>query len=324
MKASSYGFPSSHHHLSDSIIEANDKFIFCMMSSFHWIVLALLAAFLESLKDLSSKSSMRTLSPQLTGLAASAVPIPILLTFLIMTPSWPTVDPQFFLALALSGSLNVLAMFQFMRALQESDLSLAIPFIAFTPIFLLVTSPLLLGDIPTGQDLGGILCIVGGAYILHFHTLRQGLFAPFMAIWDQPGPRRMLSVAFIFSFTSNFDKLGVQHSSPLLWSLSITTVMAMSFLFLLRIFPPTNHLRPHGRTLILLLFIGVFQGLGLFVHNHALMSGPVPAVIALKRTSILFAVTWGIVFLKEHYGWERILAAILMIAGVGILGAGRN
>ncbi|MCA9476027.1 MAG: hypothetical protein KC563_09545, partial [Nitrospira sp.] len=47
-------------------------------------------------------------------------------------------------------------------------------------------------------------------------------------------------------------------------------------------------------------------------------------VIALKRTSILFAVTWGIVFLKEHYGWERILAAILMIAGVGILGAGRN
>lgn len=112
-----------------------------MMSSFHWIVLALLAAFLESLKDLSSKSSMRTLSPQLTGLAASAVPIPILLTFLIMTPSWPTVDPQFFLALAVSGSLNVLAMFQFMRALQESDLSLAIPFIAFTPIFLLVTSP---------------------------------------------------------------------------------------------------------------------------------------------------------------------------------------
>jgi len=295
-----------------------------MISSFHWIVLALLAAFLESLKDLSSKASVRTLSPQLAGLAASAVPIPLLVIFLLMGPSWPKVEPEFFLALALSGSLNVFAMFQFMRALQESELSLTIPFIAFTPIFLLVTSPLLVGDVPTPQDLSGILCIVGGAYILHLHTIRQGLFAPFQAIWQQPGPRRMLSVAFIYSFTSNFDKLGVQHSSPLLWSLSITTVMATGFLLLLRYFRRTSQIRPKGKVLVVLLLIGVFQGLGLLVHNHALLSGPVPSVIALKRTSILFAVMWGVVLLKERYGWERLVGAILMITGIGILGMGNS
>jgi len=291
-----------------------------MISNFHWVILALLAAFLESLKDLSSKSSVRMLSPQLAGLAASAVPIPVLLASLLLTPSWPAVDSGFFLALALSGSMNVLGMFHFMRALQESELSLTIPFIAFTPIFLLVTSPILVGDVPTGQDLLGILCIVGGAYILHLHTIRQGLLAPLRAIWHQPGPRRMLFVALIYSFTSNFDKLGVQHSSPLLWSFSITTVMASGFLLLLRYFPQAPHPRPQGSALVILLLIGVFQGLSLLAHNQALLSGPVPSVIALKRTSILFAVIWGIIFLKERYGWERMTGALLMITGIGILG----
>ncbi|MDX1411954.1 MAG: EamA family transporter, partial [Nitrospirales bacterium] len=133
-----------------------------MISSFSWAFLALLAAFIESLKDLCSKSSLHSVSPQLTGLVASAVPIPLLLISLWLTKPWPTIEPGYFLALAVGGSLNVVGMFQFMRALQASDLSLTIPFISFTPIFLLVTSPLLVGDVPTHQDILGIFCIVGG------------------------------------------------------------------------------------------------------------------------------------------------------------------
>lgn len=295
-----------------------------MISSFHWIFLALLAAIIESLKDLSSKASLRNISPQLAGLSASAVPIPMLLIFLLSSSSWPTIDSRFFFALALSGSLNVLGMFQFMRALQESDLSLTIPLISLTPIFLLVTSPVLVGDMPTTQDIAGIACIVGGTYLLHLHSIHRGWFAPFQAIWDQPGPRRMLFVALIYSFTSNFDKMGVQHSSPLLWSLSITTFMAVGFLLLLRYVPWDEHPRPQGRTFIVLLLIGVFQGLVLLVQNHALLSGPVPSVIALKRTSILFAVIWGIMFLRESHSRERLAGAILMITGILTLGMGSS
>lgn len=295
-----------------------------MNSTFHWVFLALLAAFMESLKDLSSKASLRTISPQLAGLAASAVPIPMLLIFLLLSPAWPTLDSEFVLALLLSGSLNVLGMFHFMRALQESDLSLTIPLISFTPIFLLVTSPLLVGDIPTTQDFSGIVCIVGGSYLLHLHTFHLGLLAPFKAIWDRPGPRRMLFVALIYSFTSNFDKIGVHHSSPLLWSLSLTTFMAVGFLWLLRSVPWKDHPLPQGRALMVLILIGVFQGLVLLVQNHALLSGPVPSVIALKRTSILFAVMWGIVFLRESHSRERLAGAILMIIGIAILGIGSS
>jgi len=232
--------------------------------------------------------------------------------------------PQYISALLLGGSLNILAMFQFMRALQSSDLSLAIPFVSFTPLFLLITSPLLVGDMPTPQDIVGISCIVAGAYVLHIQSVHRGLFGPFVAIFQQPGPRRMLSVALIYSLTSNFDKIGVQNSSPLFWSLSITSVMAFGFILGLRFLPRPTQIMPPSRTIGILVLIGLFQGIGLFFHNTALNLGPVPSVIAVKRSSMLFAVIWGILFLREKYIGERLAGGLLMMIGVGVLGFGQT
>ena len=283
---------------------------------------ALLAALSESLKDLLSKQGVRSVSPQLAALAAGATPIPILLSIVLFTDSVPLLGPRYGWALLIGGTLNILALFQFMRALQSSDLSLAIPFVSFTPLFLLITSPFLVGDIPTTQDIVGIFCIVGGAYVLHIQSIHHGFLAPLFAIFREPGPRRMLSVAFIYSLTSNFDKIGVQNSSPLFWSLSISSVMTIGFVFLLRFLPAQNMAAPHPTTFRILLLVGLFQTIGLLVHNTALSLGPVPSVIAIKRSSILFAVMWGWMFLKEKYVGERLIGAVLMMIGVVVLGFG--
>ena len=286
----------------------------------HWIYFALLAAVSESLKNLCSKHGLRAVSPQLAALAASATPIPLLFGILLFTDSIPSLGPQYIPALLLGGALNVLALFQFMRALQASDMSLAIPFVSFTPIFLLFTSPLLVGDMPNGQDMVGILCIVAGAYLLQIQSTDQGWLAPFKAIIQQPGPRRMLSVALIYSLTSNFDKIGVQNSSPLFWSLSISSMMTVGFVIMLYLLPRPNIPTPSTNTLGILFAIGLFQALGLFFHNTALSVGAVPSVIAVKRSSILFATLWGIMFLREEQGKERLAGTVLMVIGIGILG----
>ena len=286
----------------------------------HWFYFALLAAVSESLKDLCSKHGLRTVSPQLAALAASATPIPLLFGILLFNDSIPSLGPQYIPALLLGGALNVLALFQFMRALQASDMSLAIPFVSFTPIFLLFTSPLLVGDMPNAQDMVGILCIVAGAYLLQIQSTDQGWLAPFKAIIQQSGPRRMLSVALIYSLTSNFDKIGVQNSSPLFWSLSITSMMTVGFLIMLYLFRRPNIPTPPTNSLGILIVIGPFQTMGLLFHNTALSLGPVPSVIAVKRTSILFTVIWGIMFLREERGKERLTGAALMVIGIGILG----
>ena len=290
----------------------------------HWFYFALFAAVSESLKDLCSKQGLRTVSPQLAALAASAIPIPLLIGILLVTDSMPSIGPQYLPALFIGGTLNILALFQFMRALQSSDISLAIPFVSFTPIFLLITSPLLVDDSPNTYDVVGILCIVAGAYLLQIQTSDHGWFAPFTAMITQPGPRRMLSVALIYSITSNFDKIGVQNSSPIFWSLSITSVMTVGFFLMLRFLPQQKLPTPLTNILGILLAIGLLQTMGLYFHNTALSLGPVPSVIAVKRSSILFAVVWGIVFLREKQGKERLTGAILMIIGIGIFGFGPN
>ena len=288
-----------------------------------WMYLALLAAISESLKDLFSKQGLRSVSPQLAALAACATPIPLLLIIVLFTDSVPVLGPRYGWALLIGGTLNVLAMFQFMRALQASDMSLAVPFVSFTPIFLLITSPLMVGDLPSSQDIVGIACIVAGAYVLQIQSVHQGLLAPVLAIFREPGPRRMLCVAFIYSLTSNFDKIGVQNSSPLFWSLSITSVMTFGFLLLLRFLPQQHIAAPHTNTLGILFLIGLFQALGLLAHNTALSLGPVPSVIAVKRSSIVFAVIWGFIFLQERHVRERLSGALLMVIGIGILGFGQ-
>jgi uncharacterized membrane protein len=288
-----------------------------------WLYLALLAALIESLKDLCSKHGLRAVSPQLAALGASAIPIPFLLAILLLTDTVPALGPDYLFALLLGGTLNVLALFQFMRALQASDLSLAIPFVSFTPIFLLFTSPLLVNELPTGQDVAGILCIVAGAYSLQIQSPPQGWLAPFRAMVSQPGPRRMLSVAMIYSVSSNFDKIGVQNSSPLFWSLSITTVMTIGFFSLFRLMARPS-VAPSIQSIIgILLAIGFLQTLGLYFHNTALSEGDVASVIAIKRTSILFAVLWGIMFFKEPQGKARLAGAALMVSGIVLLALGQ-
>ena len=286
----------------------------------HWFYFALLVAISESLKDLCCKQGLRTVSPQVAALAASAIPVPLLLGIVLLTDSLPSLGPHYFQALLIGGTLNVLALFQFMRALRASDLSLAVPFVSFTPIFLLFTSPLLIDDVPDTQDLAGILCIVAGAYLLQIRSTHQGWLAPFRAMISQPGPRRMLSVALIYSITSNFDKIGVLHSSPIFWSLSITSVMTVGFVLVLRFLPRPSIPTPSPHTLGVLIAIGILQAIGLFFHNTALSLGPVPSVIAVKRSSILFATLWGILFLREERGKERLGGAVLMVIGIGILG----
>ncbi len=60
-----------------------------------------------------------------------------------------------------------------------------------------------------------------GAYFLAFKKGQKNLFSPFIHLFTHTGSRLMISVAVIFSITSNLDKIGILHSSPLFWLVSI-------------------------------------------------------------------------------------------------------
>src|SRR3989338_7015254 len=154
----------------------------------------------------------------------------------------PVLGPLFWSVLAIQSFIIVIASIFYFKAIEASDLSVTIPMLTFTPLFLLVTSPLMLGEFPNPAGLWGILLIVIGSYVLNIAELHKGYLAPFKALVKEKGPRYMLMVAILYSIGANIDKIGVRHSSPLAWAAALNTFLTIVFaLILLRKGAPVTH-----------------------------------------------------------------------------------
>ena len=88
----------------------------------------------------------------------------------------------YFFYLILDSSLIAINVVLYNRAVQVSPLSLTIPFLAFTPVFLLGTGYVILGEIPTLLKCEGILFVVLGSLLMHRRSFLKGFFEPFREI----------------------------------------------------------------------------------------------------------------------------------------------
>jgi drug/metabolite transporter (DMT)-like permease len=279
-----------------------------------WIMLAGLSALFESFKDVASKRSLPLIDVYLISWSLFVLMLPVLAGYWLLGQV-PPLGPAFFMALFFGGTLNAIAVVLYVKALNSSDLSLTVPMVTLTPLFLLVTSPFLVQEFPTVADAIGVLLIAIGAYVLNLRANHQGYWAPFRAIASQPGPRLMLMVAFIWSFTSNFDKIGVVHSSPGFWIASLFSFVAIALIpvILLHSKQPFRQLRCHYPALLL---IGGFSTLSVLFQMQAIQMTQVTQVIAIKRMSALFGVFWGHLLFKEKGLRERAAGTVLMMMGV--------
>ncbi|TVQ43281.1 MAG: EamA family transporter [Gloeocapsa sp. DLM2.Bin57] len=283
----------------------------------NWLILAILTAFFESLKDLTSKRSLKTVDEYLVIWSLSGLSLPLLLSSLLFIDI-PPLNWRFWLALVTGGSLNIVAMILYIKALNLGDLSLTVPLVTFTPLFLIVTSPILVQEYPSYLDCLGIILIVFGAYLLNIKSRKEGYLAPFRALLTQNGAKLMLAVAMIWSIAANIDKLGVRNSSPIFWSIAIYSFIAIGLLpvvvYRCRVFSLkiTKHLP-------VLLPIGIFNGLAVMLQMQAINLAMVAQVISVKRTSVLFSVFWGYLILRETGLKERAMGAIIMVIGVFVV-----
>ena len=182
-----------------------------------WFLFAFLTAFFQSIRDLFNKTKLREFDEYIVTLSMTfftAVGLSLLLFFLEIPP----LGNNFWPALFASGTLNALSLTMYVRAIKYYDLSLVTPITAFTPLFLLITSPLIVGEFPQKMGLIGVVLIVAGSYILNLKEKERGYFAPWRSLFTNPGSRLALLVAFIWSITSNIDKVGIQNSSPIFWA----------------------------------------------------------------------------------------------------------
>ncbi len=283
-----------------------------------WVALALLTALFESGKDLFGKKGLQEQADEyVVAWAWRLLALPFLLPLLLVIEvRWPA--PVFWPALLAGGALNLLTAILYMKAIKASDLSLTVPLVTFTPLFLLFTSPLMLGEMPGPFGVIGVVLIVAGSYLLNIKERRRGALAPLRALLGEPGPRLMLAVALIWSLTANIDKVGVQASTPLTWAIAVNAVISLGML------PLVLWRWRSGRALQALPWkslipVGLCGGLATLCQMTAISLALVPYVIAIKRLSILFSSLAGYLFFKEKGFRERLAGSLVMLAGVAFI-----
>lgn len=278
-----------------------------------WVVLALTVAVVEALKDFYAKRAAVTLSTRATALSINLFALPLTLVFAYSEPL-PAVDHRFFLALSAAALLHFCAVGLYMFALRHSDLAVTLPMISFTPLFLLVTTPIMLGQWPSAQGGVGVIFIVAGAYLLNIGDRANGLFEPFRALVREQGARAMLLVAVVWSITANVDPIGIHLSNRPWWLVAVVSTLTCMFGASCSAEDRRAVIRNgNGWT------AGIFNGVSLLLYLYAITIGPLPYVLALKRLSILVGMLLGALFLGEQRWRERIFGATVMIMGVVVI-----
>ena len=224
--------------------------------------------------------------------------------------------------------LEVMAMTLYMKALKVSEMSLSIPMLAFSPSFIVITGWLILGETVNLRGLAGIMTTVFGAYVLHMRATgtKGGLLAPFKSLATNKGARYMVMVAILYSMTSCLGKRAIQLSSPVFFAPFYFSLLGITFPFFYLIYSKETAMGyvkgiVHAKiipkdVLFALVATGVLQAVMIYSHMIAISLANVAYMITVKRTSLLFNIVFGAVFLGERPIAPRLLGGGLMLFGV--------
>ena len=282
-----------------------------------WLILSILTALFYSSQGAWSKKISGNISSFTVTWSMFAFAIPFLILPVVLTGA-PDIDPRLYYGGISSIVLNMVAVTLYVYALKISQLSTCLPLLTFTPVFLIGTSFLLLGELPSIYGLAGIILISLGTYMLNLNRISDGFLGPLKAIKEDKGAMLMLAVAFIWSFAANFDKIGVLGSGPLFYSLFFNTgffVLYIPFLFKLN---PRFPQEIRGN-FIKLFFVGFLGAMMFLTQMAALNIALVSYVIAIKRAGIIFSLIFGGLYFNEKITIHRIGAVLMMLAGVFLI-----
>lgn len=128
----------------------------------------------------------------------------------------------------------------------------------------------------------------------------------------------MLMVAFIWSITSNFDKVGVVNSSPLFWSTALYAYLAVG-MFPIAFFNSRHKFKQILPNLKPIMVVGFFHAIAITFQMIAVTYTLVTQVIAIKRMSALISVLFGHFLFREKGLQERLTGAAIMVFGVIVM-----
>lgn len=282
-----------------------------------WFILSLAAAFLMATNGAYMKRFFSDVSPWDMCIIPFfyATPLCLITLFFIEIPP---IGPGFFPALSWVLPLTMVAIILHFRAIHMSPLSLTLPFLSFTPVFVLVTGDLILGETLNAMGTLGILLVVTGGYVLNLDSARNGPLGPIKAILKEPGSAIMLFVAALYALCSVGGKVLIINSSPMFGAM---TLFGLYGPLLTAVLVGTG--KASLKTILRKPLLGAGVGLCIFIeivcHNIAISLIPAAYMITIKRLAGIFSVIYGWLLFNEKGIRYRLIGTAVMTIGAAFI-----
>jgi drug/metabolite transporter (DMT)-like permease len=288
-----------------------------------WFLLAIGSAITNSWTQAMQKWAVSLSRYSKISISFIALATSSLILFLVsyFFTGFPDIDGRFWGAVAITGILNIITFPLMLRAYEIGEFSSVYSMILLTPVFLLLTSFIFLGEAVSLLGGAGVALTVLGLWVTT-RSNHEHAKVPDFAKGNLLG----ILVAFLWSISTNFDKLATVYSNQVFAPAVASAIMAGGYAVYLLVKhrtvlvraaaeSPNNH-RFLGAGFAILLLLGLTMALSNVLHNSALLAGFVTYTIAVKRTGVLFGVFWGWLFFHEKNIASKLFGVIIAILGV--------
>jgi drug/metabolite transporter (DMT)-like permease len=209
-------------------------------------------------------------------------------------------------------------------AYQRGDLSLVYPLARGSgPLFVPMLAVALLGEkiAPLGGI--GILFIIGGVYCVHLRSFTGAAFLePFRALRGGASLWALFT-GLAIAFYSLVDKVGVGLVYPPVYiyiMMLIPWLVITPWVLIRERDGLKSEWRRHKGAIVV---VGFLCGFTYLMVLFALTMSKVSYVAAVREVSIVLSAYFGIVFLGEKHGRQKLLGAVLITLGVIAIGLSR-
>lgn len=283
-----------------------------------WFFIALLSSFLSAFAAITQKKVLFELKPLEFSFVLSIVNLLFSIPFFFFI-NYDAITFQNLSVLFLKSLIGSLAFLCVMNALKNLQISNALPLLALTPGFVAVFAFIFLGEKLKYYEIIGLISLIVGTYILESKSLKEVLI-PFSVFIKSKYHQFILAALLLFTASSIMDKL-------LLIKLNLTPVSLTAFQHIyfalifgvIFFFAKTDLTKQNITTiknnfgwiaLISILTIGYR-----FSQVWAVSLASVALVLAVKRTSVLWATIIGGKIFKDTNLLKKVLAVFFILIG---------
>jgi drug/metabolite transporter (DMT)-like permease len=226
-----------------------------------------------------------------------------------------------YLAPALASVLlNVVANLLFLHGMRLAPISVAIPLLSLTPVFTTLSAIPLLGERPSAAGVAGILLVIAGAIWLNWPRRRAGPAASDDPRRPLSGATMVATTALLWSLTPPLDKMAVERAGAPLHGMVLSGGVALAVFGVLAFQGGLGELGGVRRVPGLLALALVVSTAALGLQLLAMPMIFVGTIETLKRgIGSCMALVYGRLFFREVVTPSKILAVVLMAAGVAMI-----